>query len=122
VTIRPINPDEMVTVNGVQLNGRRLAKARQELSHRGVHNPQWDELSQHDQDVAALSAAGWLRALTDVLDGAEPDDDLGPSPAQMGETMTVAAGEWTPLDDHGTQIYVYGCRSVDIAFQTRPDV
>lgn len=45
-------------------------------------------------------------------------DDLEPSPAQMGETMTVTAGEWTPLDDHGTQIYVYGDRDVDIAFQT----
>lgn len=44
-------------------------------------------------------------------------DDLGPSPAQTGETMTVAPGEWEPLDDHGTQIYVYGDQSIDIAFR-----
>lgn len=34
-------------------------------------------------------------------------DDHGPSPAQLGQTMTVTPGEWTPLDDHGTQIYAY---------------
>ena len=45
------------------------------------------------------------------------DDDLGPSPAELGDTMTVEAGEWTPLDDIGTQIYVYGDRPVDIAVQ-----
>jgi hypothetical protein len=44
-------------------------------------------------------------------------DDLEPSPAQMGDTMTVTACEWTPLDDHGTQIYVYGDQPVDIAVQ-----
>ena len=40
-----------------------------------------------------------------------------PSPAQMGETLTIAAGEWTPLDDIGTQIYVYGEQPVDVAVQ-----
>lgn len=44
-------------------------------------------------------------------------DDLGPSPAELGDTMTVAPGEWTPLDDLGTQIYVYGDQPVDIAVQ-----
>lgn len=45
------------------------------------------------------------------------EDSLEPSPAQLGETMTVAAGEWTPLDDLGTQLYVYGDQPVDIAVQ-----
>jgi hypothetical protein len=45
-------------------------------------------------------------------------DELEPSPAQLGDTMTVAPGEWTPLDDHGTEIYLYGTRSADIAVQT----
>lgn len=44
-------------------------------------------------------------------------DNLEPSPAEMGETMTVAPGVWAPLDDLGTQIYVYGERPVDIAVQ-----
>lgn len=42
-----------------------------------------------------------------------------PSPAELGETMTVTPGEWTPLDDLGTAIYVYGDQSVDVAVQTR---
>lgn len=44
-------------------------------------------------------------------------DSLEPSPAQMGETATVPPGEWWPLDDHGTQIWVYGGKAVDIAYQ-----
>lgn len=67
MTIRPIDPDEAITVNGVQVTGRQLAEARQELSHRGVHNPRWAELSQHDQDMAALSAGSWLRALAELV-------------------------------------------------------
>lgn len=44
-------------------------------------------------------------------------DSLEPSPAELGDTMTVAPGEWTPLDDIGTQIYLYGDRPADIAVQ-----
>ncbi len=49
-----------------------------------------------------------------------PDNhnELEPSPAEMGDTMTVVPGEWTPLDDHGTEIYLYGDQPVDIALQT----
>jgi hypothetical protein len=65
--IRRIDPDEAVNVNGVSVTGRLLAEARQELSHRGVHNPRWAELSQHDQDVAAISAGAWLRALAELM-------------------------------------------------------
>lgn len=43
--------------------------------------------------------------------------DLEPSPAQLGDTMTVLPGEWTPLDDHGTEIYVYGDQPIDVAVQ-----
>jgi len=45
------------------------------------------------------------------------DDSLEPSPAQLGDTMTLTPGEWTPLDEIGTQIYVYGDQPVDIAIQ-----
>ncbi|WP_433730811.1 hypothetical protein ACQP2Y_21075 [Actinoplanes sp. CA-051413] len=45
------------------------------------------------------------------------DDSLEPSPAQLGDTMTLTAGEWTPLDDIGTEIYVYGDQPVDVAVQ-----
>lgn len=72
MTIRRIDPDEAITINGVQVTGRQLAEARQELSHRGVHNPRWSELSKHDQDMAALSAGGWLRALVDLVPTAGP--------------------------------------------------
>lgn len=65
--IRLIDPDEAVTVNGVPITGRQLAEARQELSHRGVYNPRWSELSEHDQETAAISAGSWLRALTDLV-------------------------------------------------------
>jgi hypothetical protein len=43
--------------------------------------------------------------------------DCNPGAAQLGETMTVDPREWTPLDDHGTEIYVYGDQPVDIAYQ-----
>lgn len=65
--ISPTDPDKAFTINGVEVTGRQLAEARQELSHRGVHNPHWVELSQHDQDMAALSAGNWLRALADLV-------------------------------------------------------
>jgi hypothetical protein len=45
------------------------------------------------------------------------NDDLSPSPAQLGDTMTVEPGKWTPLDEIGTQVYVYGDQSVDVAIQ-----
>ncbi len=72
--ISPTDPDKAFTINGVEVTGRQLAEARQELSHRGVHNPHWAELSQHDQDMAALSAGNWLRALADLVPTA---DDAG---------------------------------------------
>jgi hypothetical protein len=43
--------------------------------------------------------------------------DLEPSPAELGDTMTVQPGEWTPLDDHGTEIYLYGDQPADVAVQ-----
>lgn len=70
--IRRIDPDEAVTINGIPVTAWQLAEARQELSHRGVHNPRWTELSQHDQETAALSAGGWLRALAELIDAAGP--------------------------------------------------
>ncbi len=45
------------------------------------------------------------------------DDSLEPSPAEMGDTTTLTPGEWTPLDEIGTQIYIYGDQPVDIAIQ-----
>ena len=46
--------------------------------------------------------------------------DCNPGAAHLGETMTIAPGEWTSLDDHGTQIWVYGDQPVDIAFPAQP--
>ncbi len=100
--IRRIDPDEAVTVNGVPVTGRQLAEARQELSHRGVYNPRWSELSQHDQDMAALSAGSWLRALTELVAAPDPDhacaahDDahLGqPCPDRTGTAPYAPGGE-----------------------------
>lgn len=34
-------------------------------------------------------------------------DQNEPTPAQLGDTMTITPGEWTPLDDNGTQLYAY---------------
>lgn len=62
--IRRIDPDEPVVVNGKPVTGRALAEARQQLAHDGSHLPTWAELTDHDREVAALSAGGWLRALT----------------------------------------------------------
>jgi hypothetical protein len=45
------------------------------------------------------------------------EDSLEPSPAEMGDTTTLDPGEWTPLDEIGTQLYVYGDQPVDVAIQ-----
>lgn len=47
-----------------------------------------------------------------------PED---PSPAEIGDTMTVEPGEWTPLDEHGTEVYLYGDQPVTLAIQTAPE-
>jgi hypothetical protein len=67
MTIRRIDPDDAVTINGVQVTGRQLAEARQELSHRGVYNPRWSELTEQEQGTAALAAGSYLRALSDLV-------------------------------------------------------
>lgn len=67
MTIRPIDPDEALTLNGVAVDGWMLAEARQQLSHVGVHNPRWGELDKHDQEMAALAAGSYLRTLGQLL-------------------------------------------------------
>lgn len=73
MTIRRGDPDEVVILNGFPVTGRQLAEARQELSHRGVHNPRWAELSEHDQDMATISAGSWLRALAGLVAIPDPN-------------------------------------------------
>lgn len=43
--------------------------------------------------------------------------DCNPGAAHLGDTLTVQPREWTPLDDNGTQICVYGDQPVDVAVQ-----
>lgn len=52
--------------------------------------------------------------MTDQTSCADNCIDCNPGAAHLGEGMTVNPGEWTPLDDHGTEIYVYGDQPVDI--------
>ncbi|GAA0493879.1 hypothetical protein Ade02nite_21010 [Paractinoplanes deccanensis] len=40
--------------------------------------------------------------------------ECNPGAAHLGEGMTIEPEKWTPIDDNGTEIYVYGDRSVDI--------
>ena len=46
--------------------------------------------------------------------------DCNPGAAHLGDTMTITPGEWTPLDDNGTQIYLYGDQPADVAVQIQP--
>lgn len=46
-------------------------------------------------------------------------DSLEPSPAELGDTITVAPGEWTPIDDYGTEIYAYGDQPVTLVVKQR---
>ncbi len=41
---------------------RALAKARQQISHEGVHNPTWDELTPAEQEGALPDARNYLHA------------------------------------------------------------
>lgn len=100
MTIRQIDPDEPVTINGFPITGWQLAEARQELSHRGVHNPRWAELSQHDQEMAALSAGSWLRALAELVAAPDPNHACAAyDDAHLGQPCpdrTVTAPNATP--------------------------
>lgn len=101
-----------------------LDEVRANVNHGDAqHNP-WalQALRSAEQLRAALGPAFAVirqNAMTEAArrQRADQDDDLHPSPAQMGDTMTVEPGEWTPLDDHGTQLYVYGDQPVDVAIQ-----
>lgn len=44
--------------------------------------------------------------MTNPTEPTEPSP-AEPSPAELGDTITVAPGEWTPLDDH-IEVYLYG--------------
>lgn len=55
--------------------------------------------------------------MTDIYDH-EHCIDCNPGAAHLGDTTTIRPGEWTPLDEIGTEIYVYGDQPVDIAVQT----
>jgi hypothetical protein len=52
-----------------------LARARQDLAHKGVLAPRWQELTEREREGAVLEARNWLRAA--VLAGLikESDDD-----------------------------------------------
>lgn len=66
--IKQLTEGEALTVNGRTVTARDLAAARQQLSHEGVYNPRWDELTPEDHERAAIIAAGYLRALGHLLD------------------------------------------------------
>lgn len=95
--------------------------------HRAFRDWLLDELRSAGCDVRTLSPMGMAQVTVEhmvrtgwiIAPGTpRPDEDeSGPSPAQLGDTMTLVPGEWTPLDDNGTEIYVYGDRPVDIALQ-----
>lgn len=55
--------------------------------------------------------------MTDKTTCDETCIDCNPGAAHLGEGMTINPREWTALDEHGTQIWVYGDRSVDIVVQ-----
>lgn len=50
-----------------------------------------------------------IRAMVEV-----PVDSLEPSPAELGDTITVTPNEWTPIGDNGTEIYVYGDQPITL--------
>lgn len=95
--------------------------------HRAFRAWLLNELRAAGCDVRTLSPIGMAQVTVEhmvrngwIIAPGPPrtdEDDNGPSPAQLGDTMTLAPGEWTPLDDNGTEIYVYGDRPVDIALQ-----
>ena len=43
-----------------------------------------------------------------------------PGAAHLGDTMTIQPKQWTPIDDHGTEIYLYGDQPADVAVQYGP--
>lgn len=72
---RRAEPDEQFVINGVWVTGRDLAEARQQRAHEGSALDRWDELNQHDQDMAALAAGNYLIALDGLVHAAADGDD-----------------------------------------------
>jgi hypothetical protein len=55
----------MITTDRPDLDDPRalaLAKARQQISHEGMFNPTWDELTAHEQEMSRLDALNYLHA------------------------------------------------------------
>lgn len=44
--------------------------------------------------------------------------DCNPNPAQLGASLTLDPEEWTPLDDNGTEIWLYGDQPVTIVVRS----
>lgn len=97
--IRPIDPDEAVAVNGVPVTGRMLAEARQQLAHKGAFLPTWAELPGEDQRKAAQSAAGWLRALAELVAEASSPERL--AELDRADPLNQCGGceRYVPLDE-----------------------
>lgn len=66
----------------------RLAQARQELAHRGMHLPTWGELTEHERTMSLLDARNYLRAAASAGLLASPADlDRVAEIAQLREAL-----------------------------------
>jgi hypothetical protein len=76
----------------------RLAQARQQIAHDGCFLPSWAELTDAEQEIAAVEARNWLRAavnacLVTVAAGREPAQ-LGPQVAAGRAAVRQALIRW----------------------------
>lgn len=66
--IDPLTTDETLRVNGRRVTATDLAKARQQLAHDGTgYIPAWDDLAEKERGEGTLIAAGYLRALANLI-------------------------------------------------------
>lgn len=104
--IEPLTNREMLLVNGEIVTARDLAAARQQLSHEGVHNPTWDELTPDEQAPGIITAAAYLRSLGRIAPANDRSWYAGELPTfeeiraeaygEIGDVLDTLRSDWLP--------------------------
>ncbi|SEG95016.1 hypothetical protein SAMN04489712_1592 [Thermomonospora echinospora] len=69
----PVSPISPVSIATTDPRVLALARARQQLAHRGMLHPAWEELTEEERTMALPEARNWLEAA--VAAGLAPDLD-----------------------------------------------
>lgn len=96
-----------VPSTGTQDLAERVAAARQQIAHEGTgYIPAWDGLAPHEQKMAVLDAANWMKAIQAaglvVVELPGPDPDAAAHPTWLdGDGRSWHAQPGGVVNDYG---------------------